>query len=153
MFPDEHNSIMAIAISLISSLFNVPFIPRCAFCQLKQLQCLHHGSTKALCSPLCSIPFSTSVLAVRALWLQCETWVSAVPAGKLLTLIFASNVTQSVRSSWKQSIAIQHDRVTHPPFWLIAGARTLMIEYSIFSIMAGLIAEMLFMLFSIYNTV
>ena len=32
------------------------------------------------------------------------------------------------------------------------GAGALMIVYSVFSVMAGLIVEMLFMLFSVYNT-
>ena len=47
---DKCNSITAIATDLISSLFNIGNVP---FHQLQQLQCLHHGSTKAhLCSPL-----------------------------------------------------------------------------------------------------
>jgi len=45
MLSDKHNSIMGKARSLISLLVtssgDVPF------CQLQQLQCLHHGSTKA----------------------------------------------------------------------------------------------------------
>ena len=38
-------------------------------------------------------------------------------------------------------------------FWLIIGAHTQTIKHSIFFIMAGLIVEMLFMLFSVYNAV
>jgi len=60
---DKRNSIMAIAKGLISSLFNATLSGDVPFRQLQQLQCLHHGSTKAhLCSPLYSIPFSTTAL-------------------------------------------------------------------------------------------
>ena len=46
---------------LISSLFNVTLSWDMPFCQPHQLQCLHHDSTTAyLCSPLFSIPFSTT---------------------------------------------------------------------------------------------
>ena len=52
---DKCNSTVTMATGLISSLFNVALsgdVPQ-------QLQCLHHGFTKArLCSPLYSIPFS-----------------------------------------------------------------------------------------------
>ena len=59
---NKHNSIMAVATGLISSLFNVTLSGDMPFCQLQQVQCLHHGSTKAhLCSPLSSIPFSTDL--------------------------------------------------------------------------------------------
>jgi len=56
---DEHNSIMTVATGLISSLFKVPSSGDVPFRQPKQLQCLHHGCTKAhLCCNLYSIPFS-----------------------------------------------------------------------------------------------
>ena len=59
---DKHNSITAKAMGSISSLFNVALSREVPFCQPLQLQCLHHGSTKAyLCSPLFSILFSTTV--------------------------------------------------------------------------------------------
>ena len=46
---------------LISSLFNVASSQDVILCQLQQLQCLQHGSTKAyLCSPLFFTPFSTT---------------------------------------------------------------------------------------------
>ena len=114
---EKHNSILAKATGLISSLFNVALSQGMSFCQLQQFRCLHHGSAKGyLCSPLCSIPFSTIYgwrFAVCALWLQCETWMSA---GALLALFFAWNVIQSVWTSWKWSIVIHHDQVTHPLF-------------------------------------
>ena len=56
---------MAIITGLISSLINITLSQDIPICQLQQLQCLHHGSTQAyLCSPLCSIPFSTAMYTV-----------------------------------------------------------------------------------------
>jgi len=40
-----------------------------------------------------------------------------------------------------------------PTFISITGACALTIMHSVFSIMAGLVVEILFMLFSVYNTV
>jgi len=58
---DKHNSIMAKATGLISSLFNIPSSGAATFHPPQQLQCLHHGSTEAyLCFALSSIPFSTA---------------------------------------------------------------------------------------------
>ena len=55
-FSNKCNLIMARATSLISSLFNVASFSDVPFCQLQQLQCLYHVSTKAyLFSPLCTI--------------------------------------------------------------------------------------------------
>ena len=52
---------MAKATGLISSLFNIASSGDVPFCQLQQLQCLHHGSSESyLCSPLSSIPLSTA---------------------------------------------------------------------------------------------
>ena len=79
--------------------------------------------------------------------------VSAELAGALFMLLFAWNVTKSVWSSWKWSIVIHCDQAAHPLLWLISGAHTLMIKHFVFSVMTGLIAKMLFMLLSIYNTV
>ena len=63
MGSDKRNSTMAIATAtrLISSLINVVLSRDVPFCQPQQLQRLHHGSTKAYRSPLCSIPFFTTV--------------------------------------------------------------------------------------------
>jgi len=60
---------------------------------------------------------------------------------------------QNCLKSWKQSVVIQCDQATHPLFRSITGACTLMIKHSAFSVVAELIAEILFMLLSIYNTV
>ena len=43
-----------------------------------------------------------------------QIWVSTMLVGALFTPFFDWNVIQSARSSWKQSIVIQHDKVTHP---------------------------------------
>ena len=51
---------------------------------------------------------------------------------------------------------LQDDTVCYsdtPTFISITGAHVLTIENYIFSIMAGLIVEILFMVFSVYNTV
>jgi len=61
----------------------------------------------------------------------------------LLMLLFAWNVTKSVRSSSKQKVVIHHDWATHPLFWLITGEHVLTIKHSVFYITAGLIAEIL----------
>ena len=50
----------------------------------------------------------------------------------------------------KQSVMIQ--ATSTPTFISITGAHTLTIVPSIFSVMARLIVEILFMLFSVYNT-
>ena len=64
---DKHNSIMAIDFSL----FNIASSSDVYFCQLQQLQYLHHGSTKA---HLFLTPFLYPLphwgqFVVRVLWL------------------------------------------------------------------------------------
>jgi len=50
---DKHNSRMARARDLISSLIKVTSSQDVPFHQLQQLQCLHHGATfKPLCAPI-----------------------------------------------------------------------------------------------------
>ena len=44
---DKHNSIMAKATGLISSLLNFTLSSDVSFCQPQQFQCLHHGSIEA----------------------------------------------------------------------------------------------------------
>jgi len=72
----EHNSILAVATGLISSLFSVASSRDMPFCQPQQLQYLHHGSTKAhLCSPLYSIPFSISALVkICGMCVMASVW-------------------------------------------------------------------------------
>ena len=113
------------------------------FCQLQQLQCLHYGSTKAyLCSPMSSILSAQlhrwlfTIHEWHYIRLQYETWYESVElTGALLKLFFAWNVTRNVWSSWKPSVVMHCDRLTHPLFWCITGACTLMIKHSIFSVM------------------
>jgi len=58
---DKRILITANAMGLILALYDDALSQNVPFCQPQQLQCLHHGSTKAhLCSPLLSIPFSTA---------------------------------------------------------------------------------------------
>ena len=64
-------------------------------------------------------------------------------------VIFCLECCPTYLKEAKRSVVIHHDQATHQ----MNGVRTLMIEHSVFSIMAGLILEILFMLFSIYKTV
>ena len=61
-------------------------------------------------------------------------------------MLYFRNVTQSVRSSWKQSVVIHGDQATHLFFKLINRAYILMIEHFIFFVSAGMIVD------SIYDT-
>ena len=79
-------------------------------------------------------------------------------AGVLLALFFALNVMRNVSQTFeeleaKRSVITHHVKVTHPLFISITGPCALTIVRSVFFVRAGLIVEMLFMLFSIYNTV
>jgi len=101
-------------ITIIEVNFGVDSKVNCCYWPLSY--CKHRGSTKAyLCPHLCSISFSIIVwvMIAQMLWLQCETWVSAVLAGVFLTLFFAWNVTKSIQSSWKQRVVIHHNQATH----------------------------------------
>jgi len=144
---------MTIATRLISSLFNVASSRNVPFRQPQQLQCSHHGFTrKYLCSPLFSIPFSLSVKVTIWLWLRCETMVSAKLAGALLYVILFLERCITCWNSYsrsKQSVVIKW----HTHFKLINKVCTLTIKHSKFSVMAGLIIELLFVLLSIYYAV
>ena len=88
---DKRNSIMAIATVLI---FCQSMLLHLKMCLLPTVAALMFATRASLCSPLNSNPFSTTVYRCRwqfvvcALWVQCETWVSAEPAGAFLTLFF-----------------------------------------------------------------
>jgi len=76
-----------------------------------------------------------------------------VQAGALLTLFFAWNISQTFKElEAKRGVMKHRVKVAHPLFLSITGVCTLMIVHSVFSLMAGLIVEMLFMLFFVYNT-
>ena len=70
-------------------------------------------------------------------------------AGVLLTLLFAWNGSQTFEGlEAKQSVMIHCVKVT-PTFISITGAHILTIVHSVISVMAILIVEMLFILFSV----
>ena len=71
-------------------------------------------------------------------------------AGEILTLFFAWNGSKTFEELG--SVLIHRVKATHPLFLPITGVRTLTIVNSVFFVMAGLFVEMLFMLFSVYNT-
>ena len=73
-------------------------------------------------------------------------------AGRGVFTLFGmlAKVFEELEEKW--SVAIYRDQVTHPLLNQYIGYVS-MIEHSVFSVMAGLIVEMLFMLFSVYNTV
>ena len=73
-------------------------------------------------------------------------------AEALLALFFAWNASQMFEElEAKGSVMIHHVYGDTPTFISVTGACTLTIVHSIFSVVAGLIVEMLFMLSSIYN--
>ena len=99
-----------------------------------------------LCDPFLSPLACRWRFAVCALWLQCKTKVSAELAGALLMLFSTWNVTQhawKARGEMKHSQVTRHDQVTCPLLKSVNEACTLTVEHSIFSIMAGLIVEIL----------
>ena len=70
----------------------------------------------------------------------------------LVMLFFAWNGSQMFEDlEVKRSVMIRRVKET-PTFISITGSCTFMIVPSIFFVMAGLIVEMLVMLFSVYNT-
>ena len=75
-------------------------------------------------------------------------------AGALVMLFFAWNGSQIFEDlEAKRSVMIHYVKATHPcTFISITGACALTIMPSVLSVMAGLIVEMFFMLFSVYNT-
>jgi len=67
--------------------------------------------------------------------------------GALLALFFAWNVSQAFKHlEVKQSIMIYHVYGDTPTFISITGACALTMVHFVFSVMAGLIVEMVFML-------
>ena len=73
-------------------------------------------------------------------------------AGALFALFFAWNVSQTFEElEAKQSVMIHLVHGDTPTFISITGTCALTIVHSVFSVMAGLIVEMLFMLFSLRN--
>ena len=103
---DKRNLITAIATGLISSLFNVASSGDVPFRQPKQLQCLHHGSTKAyLCSPLYSIPYC---VGDDLQYVHYGFGMRAVQAGEIFTLFFAWNGNQTF-----EELEVKRSEVLH----------------------------------------
>ena len=100
-----------------------------------------------LCTPFLSPLAQRWWFAVRALWLRCETRVSAEPAGALQTLFFAWN---TVQHDWKRNEAMTkwHANFKIDKWGVRFNNRTL----RIFSVMAELIVRILFVLVPVYNT-
>ena len=144
---------MAKATGLISSLFNVASSGDMPFHQLQQLQCLYHGSTEAyLCSPLSSIPLS---IAAQVKICGMHIMASVRDQGKcrasrgasydvILRLEYLSNMFE------KQNEAQCDEQLLSDmsTFKLINNFNDLTFRISV---LAGLIVELLFMLFSVYN--
>ena len=139
---DKHNSRTTQAIDLISSLINIALSRDVPFHQLQQLQCLHHGATYIpLCAPIflhnhiyvtiCSRPIMASVWGIRI-------------AEALFILFLVYNVMKRVTEAESFILFLLCMEVSSLHFTS---------EFSIFSIMAGWIAEMLFMLFFAYIAV
>ena len=140
---NKHDSIMAKAIGLTSSMFSFTSCWNMPFHQLQQLQCYHHDYFKGwlvlLWAPFLSPLPRWWQFAVHMLWLRCKTRVSAELAGALLPLFSAWNVFEKLRAKW--SIVKHCDQATLLLLKLINEAHTLTMERSVFSIVAGLIVE------------
>ena len=82
MRSEKCNSILAVDTGLISSLFNVALLQNVLFANHScSNACIVRNSSKAyLCSPLYSIPFSTTALVriTDTCFMDSESWVSAV---------------------------------------------------------------------------
>jgi len=118
---------------------------------------LHHGSTRAsLCTPFYSITFSTTTkVTIYVAHLMASVWVlSKCTPSKAASYAF------SCLECYPMCLKQLKMKCSDTPwlskactFKLIAGMPALTIEFFVFSIMAGLIIEMLFMLFFVYNIV
>jgi len=142
---DKRNSIMAIATGLISSLFNVTSSGDVPFCQLQQLQWF----SSSMVLPKITLVFPLAWrwrFVVHALWLRCKASVSAEPAGALQTLFFAWNAVQHIRTTRSKTKPWPSDT---PTLILINEAHLNNPIFCIFSVMAGLIVGILFVLFSV----
>jgi len=133
---DNHNSRTARARDFISSLINVTSSRNVPFHQLQQLQCLHHGATFVpLWSP--TLPSQPRKVTICGKHIMASVQDIQI-AEALLTLCLAYYVSE-IEALWLSRIEI----------W---GAHFMSI-FSVFSIMAGWIAEILFTLFFAYIAV
>jgi len=142
----KHNSRAARARDLISSLINVALSRDVPFHQLQQLQCLHHGATFVpLWSPiLSSQPLKGTIRGRHVMASVRDIQI----AEAFLTLCLAYYVIKRVRHFWNRgAMAFK--------YWDMGCAfhEYRVCIFSIFSTMAGWIAEILFMLFFAYIAV
>jgi len=110
-----------------------------AFCQPQQLQCLHHGSTKAyFCSPLYSIPFSlTAYVTIYGTHIMASVRdLGKCSASRGVSYIILCLMFEGLEA--KQSIMIHRHTHFYINNW---GVRFDNIVHSIFSVMAGLIVK------------
>jgi len=134
----KHNSRMARARDLISSLINVASSRDVPFHQPQQLQCWHHGATFV---PLWSPILSSQLRKVTICGRHAMASVRDIQITEaLLTLCLAYYVMKRVRHCWK----IEALWLSRIEIW---GTRFT----SIFSVMVGWIAEILFMMFFAYS--
>ena len=139
---DKHNSRAARTRDLISSLINVASSRDVPFHQLQQLQCLHHGATVVrFWSPILSSKPRKVIICGRHVMASVQD-IQIVEA--LLTLCLAYYAMKWVRHCWNRGIMAFTYRDMCAHFMSI---------FSVFSVMAGWIAEMLFMLFFAYIAV
>jgi len=104
MLSDKHNSRMARAIDLISSLINVISYWDVPFHQLQQLQCLHHGATFVpLWSPILSSQSRKMTICGRHVMASVR---EIQIAEALLTLCLTYYVIKRVRHCWNQGIMV-----------------------------------------------
>jgi len=133
---DKHNSRTARARDLISSLINVASSWDVPFHQWQELQCLHHGATFV---PLWSPILSSQPCKVMICGRHVMASVQDIKiAGALLILCLAYYVMKRVWHCWNWDVMAFTYRECFTSV------------FSVFSVMAGWIAEMLFMLFFAY---
>ena len=150
----QHSSITTKVMGLIFALFNVTLSQGVPFCQLQQLQHLHHEKAY-LCSTLCFIYFFTATkVTICGMHIMASVWdlgECSASRGTSFVIFCLECVVQRTGSGMKHYNTPWSSDT--PIIKSITGACTSTIEHSVFSIMARLIVEMLFILFSIYNTV
>ena len=88
-----------------------------------------------LYTPFFSLLLCRWQFAVHVLWLQCETWVSAVLAGDDSYVILCLECYASIQRAqkWNEAYNDTPWSSNTPTFKVITGACTLMIETSVFS--------------------
>jgi len=134
---DKRNSITTKAMGLISSLLNVASSRDVLFCQLQQLQCSHHGSTKVyLCSPFLSPLLSRWQFVVAALHGFTEDLVTVVIAEVFITQCFCLNVLYKMLTALKtkrnqgNSLAALHKMAWVKKLWNPGGGQEMAVMVS-----------------------